>query len=318
MIFFATGVELFLSLSVVKGQTLPLVKPITNVILVHSSTSVPAGVEPSYAVSGLEADWNLAQWGIPTGDLPPFTVIKESGERTTISQKSDAAIIVDGVSPDVSVTLSQNGRDLTCSDSHGQPLEFDMFLAPNDRLYGGSTKLGLAGNPPSQPTLSQIKKLIFSARVSLLQKVDSDIVACNDNSGSAIIALILNNFDHTTPLTLFYQLSINAFCERDIRGYYVFCGNRLRPMSFFSAHNPYGVDDFLPWLGKAWMNDGDSETLSIDMLPRLQAVLSNLPLDIDRNPSHWRFHTLYIGQHIWGKITMTTSWRQVRLEATLN
>lgn len=255
----------------------------------------PPGGSRHYGATAANTPWVVVQWNIPGGALSPFT---RAADGSFTSQAAEASV---HVQPGASVRMAQNGAVLPCDDAKGQPRESDLFIQPAHAQL--QTLLPLA----SLASLHQIVDV--SAAGALLPGH-----ACRVNQGSALIAIILVDHAVQPAQSFFYQLTLSQLCR---------AGPGAAPCVLVQQHgfyyfrnNPYGMDDYLPLAGHGFINSSTSVHLDIDLLPRLKSAIAGAPASMDKDLSHWVLASVYCGQHIWGKVTLQTSWSGYQLIAT--
>ena len=115
--------------------------------------------------------------------------------------------------------------------------------------------------------------------------------------------------------TMSYQLKISRVCGQSNTVHLNPCGNGPTKQEFYFGKNPFGVDDVLPLNGQPWVTNGQPRKIAVDILPRLLEAIRSAPASMDHDLSHWFVNSIYIGQHIWGDIDLTTEWQDFRLVA---
>lgn len=257
----------------------------------------PQGPSPGhpvqlYGATSASPDWQVAQWIIPGGRLSPFT---RRADGSLVSRAAEASVQITGDT----LQISQTGAVLPCTLGP-KPRESDLFFAPTSKRF----KPLLA--------LSDLQALIQQADVTATGSVLPD-PDCKVNMGYALLAIVLVDL-HTHPAqTFFYQLELSKTCHSVPGGFN--CGQRYTQPFYYSRVNPFGADEYMPLLGRNFLPNGVTEHLSIDLLPRLTAIIANGPPGLDHDPAHWLVATAYYGQHIWGGVTLTSRWSNVTLTA---
>ncbi|HEX3863046.1 MAG TPA: hypothetical protein VHY35_15275 [Stellaceae bacterium] len=272
----------------------------------------PARIPPAvYDKTGPAPNWVVSQWSIPGGKLSAF--VRSSGQDgDTIFHASAAAasVKVKRNGDHEVIDLAQNGTVLPCRNKSGTPRESDLFLSP---------AAPLRGKDAAQPyRLSELKSLHQTVDMTVTEgeRLSGDVQSCDLNMGSALTSVILK--DMAAKQTIFYQLKLNIVCFADTAAYIAKCRRKPARMAVFWGKPPrFGVDDFLPLLGEPFLQTGEARHSNVDLLPRLLTFVRLIPA-IDQDLSHWTLSGIYIGQHIWGKVLLSTEWRAFNLTAVPN
>jgi hypothetical protein len=252
------------------------------------------GGPATYATTGARPGWGIAAWNIPGARLPPFASVREAGGVVFRSQTPAAGVDLRQDGGNAVYTLAQDGGPLPCENAGGRPREFDLFVAPEDRPQAGL------------PSLGKMRALVQTATVTVHSAAVSASKGCAVTQGGALLALVLSNA--STHQTLFYQLRLNLFCGKAASCRATQAAPRL---GYFARANPFGIDDFLPALGHAWLQEGARTELRLDLRPRLLEALRHAPPGLDAEPSHWQLTRVYHGQHIWGDVVLRSMWSDV-------
>jgi hypothetical protein len=262
-----------------------------------------SGGPATYATTGAYPAWGIAAWNIPGDRLPPFTVRRDRGRSVFETANRVASVKVIQEDGKARYTLAQNGAHLPCEGANGRAREFDLFVASEGPAL--ATQL---------PALGGMKALIQTVKLAVHTETPATSNGCAVSQGAAMLALVMDN--EVSRQTLFYQLRLNLFCGQGTKDWARTCrGTVVSPeLTFFSAKNPFGIDDYLPLTGNGWLQDDRSYALRLDFLPRLLAALRQAPPGLDRNPDHWRLTRAYHGQHIWGDVSMRSEWSDLDLK----
>ncbi len=275
---------------------------------IKARTVSPNGRPTEYGASGAAPNWGIAQWGAP-GRLPPFKVTQQGGDTISSSVSPGASVVVKrGPDGTESYTLSQNGAVLPCETASGSPREFDLLASP-DVSASPSGDISAYHVRSNGIALSAMSHLRVRATVSMHYADISVPKSCGVSQGGVLISVILNNL--VSHQTLFYQLGLGSLCGPQPAARGVMCMNaQTHPHSnFFFKTNPFGVDDALPLLGQPWLTNGETRTINADILPRLLLFVRNGPPGMDHDPAHWVLGSYYNGQHIWGDVSLTSTWQ---------
>lgn len=295
-----------------KGKRFDLVVPMRDFVLLEPSDPGPSGPE-TYAATGLAPEWNIAQWNIPGGKLSPF-LVHHAGRSTILYSHAAAAsvTIVRGAGAEhESARLRQDGAVLPCVDGDGKPRESDLFIGPNGQ--NTPLKSGMLRSGDGMPTLAEMSGLFQTVTLSARYGLAHTKKGCAVNQAGAIIGVVLSDLVASPPQTMFYQISLNSFCGPGTAERIQLCTSAHRQPAVYFPTNPFGTDDALPLAGQPFLRNGERRTVRLDLLPRLTLVIATGPAGIDRDISHWKIGGLYLGQHIWGDVTMETTWQDFRL-----
>jgi hypothetical protein len=276
----------------------------------------PPGGPFTYSISGGSPNWHIVAWDIPGGKLPPF-VERKVGETTVFSSRAAEAAVEFVRRPDgrVSYRLSQDGSALPCEEKH-QPLESDLFATPNDIGAKPPEGPGLFFPQQGKLFLPGLSHLVAVATVTINSGPASVPKGCGVSQGTALISVILNNT--VSHQTLFYRVDLSSVCGPQPSARSEFCARTIsHPRSFYYFRtDPFGVQDPLPIFGQRWVGNNERRTVNIDLLPRLIEHVEHGPPGMDHDLGHWHVGRYYNGQHIWGDLTMTSQWEDIKLIAT--
>ncbi|MDD2878429.1 MAG: hypothetical protein PHT60_14455 [Acidiphilium sp.] len=292
-----------------------MVVPFGNLLVLSPKTPGPGGPKP-YTMTNPAARWSIAQWDIPGGALSPF-VTQQHDDLVTIlkSHSKEASVQIIRTLAGETLRLTQTGAPLSCLTPDGTPRESDLFASPNGGAKYGVGRPGLLLPGDKIPTLTQMTRLEQSFTLSVVQGLAPTHKGCAVNQGGALIALILQT-PATHPIqTLFYQMTLSRICGPGTAARVRLCNAPPTHPSWFFVKNPFGVDDVLPLAGQPFLASGETRNVSLNLLPRLIDVVKNSPPGMDHNPADWKVTGVYIGQHIWGDVTLQSTWANYRLVA---
>lgn len=303
---------LFDPMQTVRAAELPVFTSPYDFSLKEPQDPPPPGGAMTYAFSGAAPTWSISAWDIPGQKLSPFLVSKVGADTLFLSRAPEATVTIDR-KPDgtESYELHQDGTELPCGPDD-KARESDLFAGPNgEALKSPDANAFLI--PPNQMALTEMSHLIARATITFRHGDAVPAKGCAVSQGSPLISVIVNNL--IAHQTLFYQLALSTVCGPQPAPRAQMCNHwRTQPeSSFFFTINPFGVDDALPLLGQSWFSNNETRPLNVDVLPRILLFIATGPEPMDHNPKHWVLDNYYNGQHIWGDITMTTIWRDVRL-----
>jgi hypothetical protein len=291
-----------------------LLPPIGDIGIRHAPDPPPPGGPRLYGATGPAPNWRIAQWNIPVGELSPFRPDPALGPGGVVATAPEAEVRITRANGETIVALRQDGAVLPCTTAAGKPRESDLLFSPAALNKPGPGFTPAAGEWP----LAALRALIFTATVTITEGQAATRKNCAVNQGGALVALILTSkgdgHGHHRQ-TLFYQFRLDRFCRHNQGDALRFCLRPLRQPQYFFRANPFGVDDFLSLAGQKLMSGAEQRALRVDLLPRLNLVLRQAPPGMDRNPADWSITGFYLGQAIWGDITLATSWRQLHLRA---
>jgi hypothetical protein len=304
-IFLSCVMLLFLA-SGARAATVPVFSPPYDFVLLGPQYPPPPGGPVAYATTGGTPKWNIANWNIPGGKLPPFTVSRQGTNTLFTSRAAESSVVITQISAGTaSYQLSQNGAVLPCGTG-GAPLESDLLAGSYHQ----------DAPPGKYLALSALTSLISTTTIKYQYGEATPRHICAVSQGGPLISVILNN--RTKHQTFFYQLELGDVCGLQPAARARMCeaaGANPRP-SFYSNKNPFGADEPLPLFGEKWLADNETRAIRVDLLPHLIDLVENGPPAMDHDLSHWTMGGYYNGQHIWGDMTMTTTWSHVSLLAT--
>jgi hypothetical protein len=136
---------------------------------------------------------------------------------------------------------------------------------------------------------------------------------CKVSSGQLLAALVLRN-NYTTPVQIFfYQLSLFRFNTSTaatgwwapgvLRG-----GGRTKR---------FGFRDGLSSFDQAAPSVGTPASYDFDLLPRLREIITKGEHGLDTDVDHWQLRSAYFGQHIWGDVSVSSTWDKIQMRAVL-
>jgi hypothetical protein len=297
------------------AQTQPkdLLSPIHDVGLLAPPDPPGPGGPKFYNWTGATPNWEIAQWNLPESQLSPFKRI-ESGRMTIFfSTSPEATVKIIKSSQITEVALAQNGTVLPCETASGIPRESDLLLGPNGDHPNPPGVPGLAMLGATNLSLSKMNSLTFEADISIIEGNTKTHKGCKVSQGGALLGIVLSDFVANRPQTMFYQLAFDRLCGVQPAAREAMCLSVPSSPEVFSRVPPYGTSDFAPLLGIPLMHSGDSREVNVDILPRLKLVIETGPPGIDHNISHWVIGGLYVGQNIWGDVTMKSNWKNIHL-----
>lgn len=280
----------------------PLVPPFGDFALRDPAEPVRPGAPNFYAATGPDAGWQIAQWNIPGGRLSPFTVSHSGGVEILTSKSPEATIRITRGPKGEAIELTQDGAVLPCTDKHGSPRESDLAFGPNTLI---------ARDIP----LAKLQSLMLTTTVRVWYGMTTHPKGCAVNQGAALVSVVLNNLSKRPPQTLFYKFSLNPLCGPGTVSRVRSCEDWTKRPGFYFVHSPFGVDDWLPLLGKRYLSPGERRTIRLDLLPRLRQLIASGPEEMDHAPSHWVIDSAYVGQHIWGDFKLSSAWESYDLIA---
>jgi hypothetical protein len=250
-----------------------------------------------YGPTSLSATWVVSQWNTPD-NLPPF----KDGD----SRNGFAHVHLD---TDHSYTLEQDGQALSCDRNYATGFkdvhEFDLFVGPNN---GQKPKYPQAvTDAPAE--IGTMKHLFHRITLQPLSVKVMD-TACPVTRTIFLTSITLGN--PSAKQTLFYQLRLGIVEARS--------GGVVtalpQPFWFAKGHDKrsgaygyYGYDDSITTYGDAAARVGGISAYSLDLLPRLTAIIrEGAASGMDQDVSHWFVRGTYHGEVIWGHIHTQTHW----------
>lgn len=263
-----------------------------------------------YATSGPDSGWQIAQWDIPGGRLSPFRTSREGAREVLTAASPEATVrLVRGPGTE-SIALTQDGAVLPCLNAKGEPRESDLFFSPKDRTTPGPNALTTDPVP-----LASLRSLVLATTVTFRIGATARPKGCRVNQNMTLAAVVLNNRTVRPPQTFFYQLALAPSCGPDTVPRWQPCRPGGQAAWFYSTRKPFGADDYLPNLGEPFLKNGERRGLTVDMLPRIRALIESGPSAMDHDPRHWEIDTFYAGQAIWGDVRLSTNWERFQIVA---
>jgi hypothetical protein len=310
----SVSLHLFSQTSV--AEQIPLFTAPHNFSLKEPINPPPPGGPLTYSTTGSLPSWYVVAWNIPSGKLPAFIAGKDGGDIVFRSRADEAAVeIIQMADGRTSYRLSQDGAALPCDDQ-GRPLEWDLFAGPNSADTKFPDAPGLILRSDTLPSILSLAHVVATATVQVHFGPARPRKGCAVSQAGALISVTLNN--RTARQTLFYQTQLNIVCGPQPAARQQLCERQTNRLvaSYYSRANPFGVADPLPLFGQKWLANNERRTISVDLLPHLLRLIETGPNDMDHDPAHWALEGYYNGQHIWGDVTMTSSWEDVSVVVT--
>jgi hypothetical protein len=251
--------------------------------------------------TGPDANWNIAQWGIPQ-DLPPF-------DAHGVAQNRWARVAWLGGGR---FELMQDGGDRPCDKTYPSgrtlPAEFDLFAQPDNGNYPGFRQAGMA----NRQRLSDITH-IDAGLTLLVRQAALEDDACRVTRVGFGLSVVVT--DMAAGQTFFYQLRL-AWFEAGAR-------DGPRPNWFFTGTNvqagnrrQYGFGDNVTFYGEDWARAGRPAAFRLDLLPRLTALIGEgTRFAMDQDLRNWRLTGMYIGQAVYGHMRDDGVWSGLSIEA---
>jgi hypothetical protein len=299
-----------------KAATIDLVAPIQDLIILEPPDPPPPGGPFMYGESGPSPNWNVAQWNIPGDKLSPFRMARVGNANGWVASASVMRVTLTRSGESAAVDLLEDGAALPCLSADRHPRELDLFLSPNGGQQNRPPAVqGMLALGANNPTLATMAHLYASGTVGVAWGVASSRKHCANNQGSALISIVLNDSHKQAGQTIFYQLNLDTFCLRDPVDEMKSCRGPSHGPVGFSRTNPFGFDDDLASFDAKPAPPERPGKLTVDLLPRLLDVVQRTGEAGDRDPSHWVVGGVYIGLHIWGDVTLHTTWSDFRLQA---
>jgi hypothetical protein len=239
--------------------------------------------------------WHVAQWGIEE-DLP--TTIDCLGNcydsEWQVANAYGAIYAKDGT-----LTLRQDARD----DDYGCR-EFDLNIEPNDPLTYPDYARGLLPFA-ARPFLADSESLVVAATQEVQEASHGTRCPPGWNLATTLIALVFLNT--TAEQVIFYQLITYDSREAHFTGFW-----------FYSGPTVYGVNDSVDALGfSPLVPHGGPVAYSINVLPRVTALIANGPEPLDRDLRNWKVSGLYLGSATNGKAQIVSTHSYISLEGEL-
>jgi hypothetical protein len=301
-------------LGAASAKEIPLIAPMSGFSLLDPTYPPGPGGPKPYSQTDGSLRWGVGPWHSPGGRMPPFSK-QQDGAETVYSTRAPAVGVSVAISPTgTTLTLEQDGRVVPCTGSNNKTFEFDLFAKPNVPNVKAPRLSGYSRSGPYGPALSDLTGLMFGANVTMTQGLATSRKQCRVNFGNTVFAVILNDRSAHPSQVFFYQLFLSRFCGSDASVKLPACTPPKNMYQFF-VKTPFGTDDYLPLAGKPWLLQRQSTEIQVDLLPRLISAIRTGRGGIDQNLSHWTVGSVYLGQIMYGDITLQSTWRDVSLVA---
>ena len=268
------------------------------------------GAPQIYSTTNNAPNWLISQWKIAGPKLSAFTTQQEGDSSVYEANAPTASVRIVEAPTGSTITLGHIGAPVPCLNASGKPRESDLFLSSIKPMVGvipGKTSGYLL------PALNSLREV---ASVSVDAGPSTPTKGCKVSKGGAILAIILTDFAVAPHQVFFYQMSLSEYCRTDILG--SVCAMPASRPTNYTNHNPFGSNDRLALLGQPPIQDGETRSLDIDLLPRLIMAIEDGPPAMDRDPANWAVTGGYFGLISWGDVTVTSTWQNYRLIADTN
>jgi hypothetical protein len=266
-----------------------------------------------YGATSAAANYEITQWGYPA-EMEPF---QQTLFGAWVSNNAGEDVWWSGQK----VAIKQDDSNEACLDAAGNPQEYDSFVAPApnavNSVYGNNTKF---------PTLDQLASLNLNGQVTLYAAGQASGAPCGWNATSVAFQLILSDNAVQPPQMIWYFVEI-AKCDpgcndpqADTTSTQWYWTGAAAPSPNASATLvQFGMTDGIALYGEARLTAvGASETVTINLLPRLAAMITSGAYGMDPNVADWRVVGETIGQSTWGNMVTATVWNGFMLSWTLN
>lgn len=284
-------------------------KPFGNVALRDPAPTAPGAKPDFYSQTGPDPDWQIGQWEIPGERLPAFRTEVRDGRTIFATSTPSASVRITRSTAGEVVQLSQNGRVLPCSRKDGSAREFDLLLSPMERWHVGNSAFHT-----DRLKLRDMRRLEIATKVKLVFGPVAAEPVCKVNVAAAGAGVVLTDLDTKPSQTLFYQLDFAGVCGRGDPTWVHNCEQGgLRKSSYFFTKNPFGVQDRLPLVGEPFFTSGEERQVRVDLLARIESLIRSGPAGMDRNPDHWLLDGVFMGNGLWGKYRMSSTWHSFQL-----
>ena len=236
--------------------------------------------------------WHIAQWGIEKELPATIDCLGNCHDGKWQVANAYATVAV----TDDTVTLKQDSR----ADNFGCR-EFDLLLEPNDSL---TYPYFLSGLLPFayRPFLADSQTLVVKATQEVEEARHGTRCRPLDiNLAATVIGLSFLN--PVAEQVLFYQLMTYDSRGAHFTGFW-----------FFTGPSEYGVNDSVDVLGFPSLRVHEGPVAySIDVLPRVQALIANGPESLDKDLRNWKLGGLYIGSATNGEAQIVSHHSAIRL-----
>ena len=292
----------------------------------QSTRPAAAGGPGFYGATRPTANWNIAQWQNPGGDVPAFAPIGSGAYRAQSATTEVTARETDGHL--ASYELSQDGATLACAAAAtgGDPPEFDLFAQPNGNEAGNAPTALVPGVTayPGMP-LTRLSALRLGTTATITRLWNAAAGRCAVNQRGVLLAVILDNYgDATHPSqTLFYEIYLyssrcdaaadDAACSRatPVAGAFYIDGSGAgigKDAAGGVRHQEFNYGEDIAAYGLPALVPQRPQDIAIDVLGHVQRVLRSGPNGLEPDLAHWFLVGAYHGQQIWGKIGLSTAW----------
>lgn len=295
-----------------------LLQPIHNIALKAPPDPPPPGGPKFYSWTGPDPNWSVDQWNIPDGALSPFTAQIVDGDTVYYSSAPEASVKIIQGRQGTQIDLAQNGEVLPCMTASGNPRESDLQFGANSPPVPFPGVSGMTLHGKDNPPLSAMSSLQFRVNLAITEGVAANTNQCGVSQGSVLLGVILSDTQIHPGQTLFYKLIFDRLCGIQPEAREQLCRHEPDSPQFYFRKNPYGVSDFLPLLNMPLMSGTENREYDFDLLPRLIRVVQTAPPGSDHDLSHWVVSNVYVGQAIWGGVTLRSNWRNISLLMMLN
>lgn len=267
----------------------------------HGVCIVPSGGGSMlYGCSDPAATWTVTQWSQPDSDLGKFAAFAcISGHvncQRAWSKPLSATLYSTNGTPHI--LLAENGATLPCYPGNGSPSGYEL-----DNLAESINSSTYRRHPSAILSRANLGTLASSltvhATVTPVIGAVNAVNRCKIARGNLLIAVTFNS---STGQTLFDQISIGQV-------------NVSIGSGFFSNSNPFGYREVLTNLGYSAksISWNSASTLNLNVLSRIKTIISGARNGMDANVAHWSTGGIYVGQFVYGGVSMSSDWSNVSL-----
>ncbi len=272
------------------AQKQNLLQPLNPSININNGQTGQHLGQAGYNISSGYNFWSLNQWLNPSNLTPQTFPPGLPWELANTTSRLKFWPFKNGVANVYEIALN----NLPCVNPiENNPLEVDMFLEPRDHL--------------SSFPLGEMAQLNLTLNIEGTYAVISS--GCTVNQFGHTASIMMHS---TTDQWLTVQINLAA---STVPQGMEWCPNNN------STSNIFCVDDSVANYGGTFLGQIGTQKYNLDILPRLIQIIQSeyqkpTGIKLESNPNNWRIAGFYMGTVGYGKVNVTSTWSEIKLEST--
>ncbi len=266
------------------------------------------------------ANWTVIVSAQP-GSIGAFGPPVQTSPGQWSSRAAWGELDVDATTQPQTVTISQDGSAHACATPSGGISEYDMDVSPDRKAVDHS----IAASKKDFPPLSALSSLNLTGTLKInAAGPASGVTPCTINHANLHISAEFIDEAVQPPQMLWYGINVARVCEpnpidtaatlRDDTQYQNCLANPPGLTWFWNGRRTgklvnYGVSEPIQAYGGNVTPGSRPVSLSLDLLPHIEALITSGRSGIDPNLQDWRLAATNYGQALWGNTVLSTTWQ---------